>query len=192
MTRINQHWQSALDLKGWKEGPTSPSRLAQSMKYLELFSWKIELTSKSQRLLCTLLPTSLFFHSCSLSLALHGLSALSMKISVSGDWVVFSSTAYQGEIQFEFVLCGLPRLLIICMRPTPARCTGSGVARISVMIGHVIKISGGRVWWHAPPENFWILDLTRAISESFPACGKLLAQALDDCGRGVAYRQIDW
>jgi len=24
------------------------------------------------------------------------------------------------------------------------------------------------------------------------ACGKLLAQALDDCGRGVAYRQIDW
>ena len=95
----------------------------------------------------------------------------------------------------------------------------SGVARISVMVGHVTKISGGGGSGGMLPQiNYWILDLTRAILESFPtvklhntitkydtrilciqsiglklrACGKLLAQALDDCGRGVAYRQIDW
>ena len=91
----------------------------------------------------------------------------------------------------------------------------SGVARISVMVGHVNILGGEGGSGGIPPR-----EITRAILESFPtvklhytitnwkyatcisrirsiglklqACGKLLAQALDDCGRGVAYSQIDW
>jgi len=80
------------------------------------------------------------------------------------------------------------------------------------MVGHVTKISrggGGSLGACSPRKflnfiphksHFGVIsnsEITynryiQSIGLQLRACGKLLAQALDDCGRGVAYRQIDW